>query len=75
MSKIIVNTKHRLKETMEKSNDTREALSEYLNITPQTLSRKMNGHVDFTRKELGLIKIRYCLSAEDLCRIFFDLGE
>jgi len=52
--------------------DTLESLANYLNITYQTLSKKMNGHVDFTRTEILKIKQRYNLSAEQVDNIFFS---
>lgn len=52
--------------------DTLESLANYLNIAYQTLSKKMNGHVDFTRTEILKIKQRYNLSAEQVDNIFFS---
>lgn len=52
--------------------DTLESLANYLNITYQTLSKKMNGHVDFKRTEILKIKQRYNLSAEQVDNIFFS---
>lgn len=64
--------KHRLKEQIEKNNDTMELLSEYLGITYQTMSKKMNKHAEFTRTEMLKIKVRYNLTAEQMDHIFFS---
>lgn len=62
--------KWKLREHMDRNNDTMEGLAEHLGITYQTLSKKMNGHVDFTLTELRRIKDRYSLSAEQFYNIF-----
>ncbi len=64
--------KHRLKEQMDKNNDSQEELAKYLNITYQTLSKKLNGHVEFTRCEIKKIKTRYNLTAQQVDYIFFE---
>jgi len=64
--------KWKLREQMDIYGDTLESLANYLNITYQTLSKKMNGHVDFTRTEILKIKQRYNLSAEQVDNIFFS---
>lgn len=63
--------KWKLREQIDKNNDTLEKLATYLEITYQTLSKKMNGHVEFTRIEIKKIKDRYSLTAEQLDYIFF----
>ncbi|SKB01296.1 hypothetical protein SAMN05443428_1564 [Caloramator quimbayensis] len=65
------NMKWRLKEQIDKNGDTLEELANYLEITYQTLSKKMNEHVDFTRTEIKKIKSRYNLTAEQIEYIFF----
>ena len=64
--------KWKLREQMDIYGDTLESLANYLNITYQTLSKKMNGHVDFTRTEILKIKQRYNLSAGQVDNIFFS---
>lgn len=64
--------KWKLREQMDIYGDTLESLANYLNIAYQTLSKKMNGHVDFTRTEILKIKQRYNLSAEQVDNIFFS---
>lgn len=63
--------KHRLLEAMENHGDSRVNLSDYLGITYQTLSKKLNGHFEFTLAELKAIKDRYKLSDSEFCQIFF----
>lgn len=47
-------------------------LADLLNITYQTLSKKMNEHVDFTRTEIRLIKDRFNLTPDQVENIFFN---
>lgn len=63
--------KWKLREQIDKNKDTLDELAKYLNITYQTLSKKMNEHVEFTRAEIKKIKDRYSLTAEQLDYIFF----
>lgn len=63
--------KWKLREVMDKHNDTLTDLANYLGITYGTLSKKMNQHVDFTITEIKKIKIRYSLTAEQIDEIFF----
>ena len=51
--------------------DSLEDLANYLGITYQTLSKKMNSRVDFTLSELRLIQKRYNLTAEQVYDTFF----
>ena len=60
-----------LKSKMALNNDTGITLAGFLNITDTTLSAKINGKAEFTRKEIALIKGRYSLSAEEVDAIFF----
>ena len=46
-------------------------LAERLNINPSTLSKKINGHVDFSRDEVASIRRELNLSDSDVIRIFF----
>lgn len=64
--------KWKLREQIDRHNDKLESLASYLNITYQTLSKKMNEHVDFTRSEIMKIKQRYNLTAEQVDQIFFS---
>ena len=50
--------KWRLKELMDKNNDSMDDLAVYLDITYQTLSKKLNGQSDFTQTEIKKIKQR-----------------
>lgn len=63
--------KWKLREQIDKNGDTLEELAKYLGITYQTLSKKINEHVEFTRLEVRKIKDRYSLTAEQLDYIFF----
>lgn len=64
--------KNRLREQLDKHNSNLDELAAILNITYQTLSKKMNEHVEFTRYELWTIKRRYDLTAEQMEYIFFS---
>ena len=63
--------KHRLKEQIDKAGDTLRDLAEYLDMTYETLSKKMNGHVEFSRAEIRKMKNRYGLTAIQVDYIFF----
>lgn len=63
--------KNRLREVLDRQNSNLDELAAILNITYQTLSRKMNEHVDFNKGELWVIKKRYNLTAEQMEYIFF----
>ena len=52
--------------------DTFESLSEYLGISRQTLSMKINGKTEFKRDEIDKIIIRYKLTPEETHEIFFS---
>ena len=59
-----------------KMNDvTQKELASILGITYQTLNIKINGHKDFTRKELFIIKELFHLTPEQFCYIFFTYDE
>lgn len=66
--------KFKLKSFMALHGDTLEKLSEQLGITPQRLSAKINEYkgAEFTQSEIGVIKNRYGLSAEEIEEIFFE---
>lgn len=65
--------KNKLLGVIVKNGDTCEKLSEYLSITPQTFSNKINERMKrgFTQPEILLIKKRYNLSANEIDSIFF----
>lgn len=58
-----------LKALMVKYNIKNPVLAEKLNISPSTLSRKMNGEYDFTITEIEIIKDFFKLPYEE---IFFN---
>ena len=61
-----------LKVEMMRHGDNGEDLAKALNITRQTLSRKMNDHdSDFTQKEIRLVVDRYGLDGNRIKDIFF----
>ena len=59
---------------MQRHNETREQLSNYLGITRQTLARKMSddNNSDFTMGEIKKIKEHYNLTIERVDEIFFS---
>lgn len=63
--------KQELRAVMVKNGDRQEDLAAALDVTPATLSKKMNGESVFTQPEIEIIAIRYKLTAEDIQRIFF----
>lgn len=47
-------------------------VAEVLNINNSTLSQKIKGKSEFTRKEIKMLKDRYDLSPEKVIQIFFE---
>ena len=64
---------HRLREVMEANGDKIDDLASFLDISYQTLNKKINGHTDFYRLEIAKIKIRYGLTPEQVDYIFFQV--
>jgi hypothetical protein len=67
-----------LKSIMVLNGDTIGSLAEYLGISPQSVSYKINEKVihkkkiEFKQGEIAMIKERYNLSAEQVEEIFFS---
>jgi transcriptional regulator with XRE-family HTH domain len=61
----------KLKSHMVLSNDTITSLAEYLGLSRQTLSSRMNGHSPFKTDEIVLIADKYNLSSDEIIAIFF----
>lgn len=64
--------KDKLKEIIDNNLSSLSELAEYLGITYQSLSNKMNGRSDFTRKEIQRIADLYRLSSEEVFITFFS---
>lgn len=61
-----------LKVEMIRHDDTGEDLAKALNISRQTLSKKINSdNADFTQGEIATIQKRYNLSGDRVSEIFF----
>ena len=65
--------KNLLRSIMVLHDDTNAKLADYLGITPNRLSAKMNewNGAEFTQSEIRKIKERYELDAEKINEIFF----
>lgn len=70
---------NKLKSIMALHNDTNATLAEYLGITPQTFSAKLNEKknkkgvpAEFTGGQIGKIKRKYQLTADEVDSIFFN---
>lgn len=62
-----------LESKMKLFGDSNKTLSNYLGITPQSLSAKKTGNKsDFKQVEIIKIKEKYNLSAEEVDDIFFN---
>ena len=62
-----------LKSVMVLNGDTIRDLAEYLRITPQSVSDKINERrTEFKQGEIAMIKERYNLSADQIDAIFFN---
>lgn len=58
---------------MLKNEDTYKSLAEYLGISSQSVSNKVNENgTEFNREEIKKITLRWKLSAERLMVIFFN---
>ena len=71
INEICLDTKSRLKEYMSYYDDNFQSLAEFMGISYQSLSKKLNNHVDFKRTEILMIKRRYNLTPEQIDYIFF----
>lgn len=63
--------KNLLKSKMALHGDTSGVLAEYLGITQNTFSLKLNGVAVFTQPEIQKIKYKYDLTSEEIDQIFF----
>lgn len=63
--------KNLLKSKMALHGDTSGVLAEYLGITQNTFSLKLNGVAVFTQPEIQKIKDKYNLTSEEIDQIFF----
>lgn len=50
------------------------AISKILSVSRQTASAKLNGEREFTQTEIALISKHYCLTGDEIQKIFID-GE
>ena len=55
--------------------DTQKQVADYIGITEQTLSAKVNGETDFKHSEIKLLIDRYGLTPEQVDQIFFWNGR
>lgn len=64
--------KNLFRSLMTLHNDTNATLAEYLGISEQSLSNKINEKgTEFKQGEISKIKIRYNLDSETVDRVFF----
>lgn len=63
--------KNLLKSKMALFGDTGAILAEYLGISQNTFSLKLNGDAVFTQPEIQKIKEKYKLTSEEIDQIFF----
>lgn len=66
--------KNLLRSIMVLYNDTNAKMAEYLGISQNRFSAKMNewNGAEFSKSEIQKIKDRYNLDAEKVCEIFFS---
>lgn len=64
--------KEKLKEVIDHNLSSISELAQVLNITYQSLSNKMNGRSDFTRKEIQKIAEFFNMSSEEVFITFFS---
>lgn len=64
--------KELLRSIMVLHGDTNKDLADYLGITEQSVSNKINENgTEFKQGEIGRIKVRYNLTSDQVDRIFF----
>jgi hypothetical protein len=64
--------KELLKSVMALFGDTNASLADYLGISEQSFSKKINENgTEFWKREIQQIKVRYGLDADMIDRIFF----
>lgn len=63
---------NKLRGVMAAHGETGGTLADAIGITYQSLSKKLNGHSEFTRSEIYTISSRYGLTADEIVDIFFD---
>ncbi len=62
-----------LRAEIARHGETGTMLAKYLGVANATLSKKLNGKVEFTQSEIGAIKNHYNLSSDRVVEIFFAL--
>ena len=67
--------KAKFKSVMVLHGDTQGRLAEALEITQETLSRKLNEQGEFSQSEIKAIKNRYNLTPDEVDAIFLKNGE
>lgn len=67
--------KNKFRSILALNGDTQGSLAEYLKISQNRVSAKINGYrgADFSRSEIELIKKRYNLTSDQIDSIFFSL--
>lgn len=60
-----------LESFMKRFGDTQKDLADALGISLSCVNAKINGNSDFRQNEIGFIKTRYHLSADEVNSIFF----
>lgn len=60
-----------LKSKIIENGDTQAQLAQAMGISASNLNDKINGKVPFRQNDIGAIKARYHLSADDVDLIFF----
>lgn len=61
-----------LKAAMKRNEDTQEQLAAALGLQASGVCERINGRIEFRRREINIIRKRYNLSDADTVRIFFD---
>ena len=61
-----------LKAKIVENGDTQAQLAAALGISASNMNDKINGKSDFRQNEISAIRNRYCLTADEVDRIFFD---
>lgn len=63
--------KRKLQAILLEHGDTQKDLAKAMGISLSNISRRFNGHMEFSAGEIAFIRDRYSLTDEAVCEIFF----
>ena len=70
---MYITDKRMFKSKMYLYGDTGKTLAKYLGVSPATVSNCLNNRAEFSQSQIGKIKDRYELTADEVNDIFFTM--